>query len=141
MIFTSTVFWLNSRYSVFVCQLSLCFLHCSDLGMMEKDAAVQPSFTSLFLVSEAKISLAAVLSLMAVFALLSAAVLLYRKNLSVRVHAASYRTPLPHILYRNWSKHKMIQEGNGDEFKWQNQEFRHKCHTNTQSLTDTFING
>nr|XP_021333818.1 leishmanolysin-like peptidase [Danio rerio]A0A1D5NSK0.2 RecName: Full=Ciliated left-right organizer metallopeptidase; AltName: Full=Leishmanolysin-like peptidase 2; Flags: Precursor [Danio rerio] len=73
----------------------------SDLGMMEKDAAVQPSFTSLFLVSEAKISLAAVLSLMAVFALLSAAVLLYRKNLSVRVHAASYRTPLPHILYRN----------------------------------------
>ncbi|XP_056318669.1 ciliated left-right organizer metallopeptidase [Danio aesculapii] len=73
----------------------------SDLGMMKKDDALQSSFTSPFSVSEAKISLAAVLSLMAVCSLLSAAVLLYRKSLSVRVHAASCRTPLPHILCRN----------------------------------------
>ncbi|XP_051754872.1 ciliated left-right organizer metallopeptidase isoform X2 [Ctenopharyngodon idella] len=76
----------------------------SDHDVKENDATPQPSLTpfSLVIVSKEEIVVAAVLSIMAAFSLLSSAVLIYRKCSSarVRVHAANeppYRSPLSPI--------------------------------------------
>ncbi|KAK9971458.1 hypothetical protein ABG768_024824 [Culter alburnus] len=73
----------------------------SDHDVKEKDVTPQPSLMPLssVIVSKEEIIVAAVLSIMAAFSLLSAAVLIYRKCSSarVRVHAANeppYRSPL-----------------------------------------------
>ncbi|ROI46741.1 Leishmanolysin-like peptidase [Anabarilius grahami] len=73
----------------------------SDHDVKEKDATPQPSLVpfSSVIVSKEEIIVAAVLSIMAAFSLLSSAVLIYRKCSSarVRVHAAiepPYRSPL-----------------------------------------------
>lgn len=99
----------NSKYSVFLFQLSLSisnisFLYRSDHDVKENDATPQPSLTpfSSVIVSKEEIVVAAVLSIMAAFSLLSSAVLIYRKCSSarVRVHAANeppYRSPLSTI--------------------------------------------
>lgn len=86
------------------------FLYDSDHDEKEKDATPQAVLTALssVIVSKEEITVAGVLSIMAAFSLLSAAVLIYRKCSSarVRVHAASespYRSPLPpiHCISRN----------------------------------------
>jgi len=101
----------NSKYSVILCQLSISFLYRSDHDVKETDATPHPNLVhfSSVTVSKPEIIVATVLSIMAAFSLLSAAVLIYRKcsSASVRVHAANeppfrLQFPLTQCIRRIW---------------------------------------